>query len=253
MRMHWFVVMCRTHGEQRPTRSLVSEQEGSDKVFWNGGPAHCTRGSFLQFEKIKDYGWDDAWPEDFDIDVQYILDFPPEAKPLEDLPDKSIEGILAPDGTFYPCGWGGHSNMARDLLICMGGDDYCDHEGNLLANGYLSIRTSVIGCDRTLKPTDAQVAWLWRAAELNDAEYEDKVWAYLHAMGRGRRSDTTDWTARVPRGVSDGYYIDAANSAWGDSGYDFSECFFYWGREVGESIGCSPTMKEVDWANLEER
>lgn len=177
-RLHYFAIQYSILGTIH--RALVAMGEAGDQVYWGGSPSHTTKDALDDFKIIKDYGWDIEWPDDFDIDQQYASDFPPIPCDLETAKNKATEGVLAPDGTFYDCEYGGHSMLCLDLLRVMGIDEGKNAEDTLLDLGWLSLRHASIGSNYDNPPTDAQKQWLKRAAELNpDETYQEKVSRYL--------------------------------------------------------------------------
>lgn len=126
----------------------------SGKVHWGDGPSYRTFGKEDEVRIVKDYG---IQKHDFWYAEAYAL-FMQDNPPASDADYKRSEGWLSPEGIFYPCPYGAHTNLAYDLcayLGFVGDEEESNPEERLRLRGWVCVRLNHLGSDKM--PTDEQV------------------------------------------------------------------------------------------------
>lgn len=172
---HYFVGQYEIEFPNAPTKTIKTlfATRDEERLYFGTSQQHTFRKYLNNLTILKDYGHSTSYENEQEIVKQYKRDFPMPPSDIETETVKDVDGWLSPTGTFYRCGWMGHSNMAVDLVdemeIDRGMDDR--YEDALYKLGWISVSHSMImsGLFRAevILPTDAQVAWLKRLAELN--------------------------------------------------------------------------------------
>ena len=76
-----------------------------ESIYWDGGPGHCPFDE-QKYQVVKRYDW----PKEDPDDAAFYREFGPQPEAL-----RQSAGWLAPDGRFWPCEYGGHSELEREL------------------------------------------------------------------------------------------------------------------------------------------
>lgn len=153
--------------------------EGQQNLYW--GTQHLTSCVMQPTDEVlHSFGYIDDMedPEIFhNIVDQFHKMFPVLPHDIEKAPVKDADGFLAPDGRFFRTGWSGHSDMADILVEQENQDGHMDpcediYRGSrnsemLYRDGWICVAHGYILMDYDLYPTEIQIKWLKRLAELN--------------------------------------------------------------------------------------
>ena len=171
---HWFIIQTRRTGQF----SLVHAFNVSDdrvEMYWRFGPGHCPfhnesfrvvwyLGQFDSDEKILD-------GVDLLIDQQYQMTTSGEF---------NSDGIISPDGDFYPVKYGEHTANSSIIVAHLYPDEHTGGRADeevLHRHNWIFVHNSLSVMDGT--PTDAQIEF-WRQAYQRYG-HENK---YVHGLTR---------------------------------------------------------------------
>lgn len=141
----------------------------SERLEWPNG-SYCTKAA--KFEIIKEYELPknkNYWRTVDKLNVEFLQEFYPPKKMIE---LKQSAGILAPNGDFYPCHYGGHEPLAERISAI-----FFNELGNstfLEEKGYIRLMDN--GCTyENFKPNQAQLNMLFDLSNLGDEEWKRHI------------------------------------------------------------------------------